>query len=160
MNCLRLRNKKAKILAVSSGGGHWIELIRLSPAFQDNCTIYVTVNESYQTYLDGDRNTRFYCVGDVTRWNKIKWMLTAFQILWILIKERPTCVISTGALPGYMALRLGKLLGANTIWVDSIANVEELSESGRRIGNHADLWLTQWQHLAKPEGPEFRGSVI
>ncbi len=69
-------------------------------------------------------------------------------------------MISTGALPGYMALRLGKLLGANTIWVDSIANVEELSESGRRIGNHADLWLTQWQHLAKPEGPEFRGSVI
>jgi len=35
-----------------------------------------------------------------------------------------------------------------------------LSLSGRRVGPWADLWLTQWEHLARPEGPEYRGSVL
>jgi hypothetical protein len=69
-------------------------------------------------------------------------------------------VISTGALPGYFSLRLAKLFGVKTIWIDSIANVEELSLSGQMIGKHADLWLTQWPHLAKPGGPLYRGTVL
>lgn len=69
-------------------------------------------------------------------------------------------IISTGAAPGYFALRMGKWFRARTVWVDSIANVEELSLSGARAGRHADLWLTQWEHLAQPGGPEYRGSVL
>ena len=51
-------------------------------------------------------------------------------------------------------------MGARTIWLDSIANVEELSMSGSWIGRSADLWLTQWPHLARPEGPHYAGSVL
>jgi hypothetical protein len=69
-------------------------------------------------------------------------------------------VISTGALPGYFALRLAKLFGARTVWIDSIANAEELSMSGQKVRPYADLWLTQWAHLASAGGPEFRGSVL
>ena len=57
-------------------------------------------------------------------------------------------------------MRFGRLMGARTIWLDSIANVEELSMSGRRIGHYVDLWLTQWPHLAQPEGPHYMGSVL
>ena len=32
--------------------------------------------------------------------------------------------------------------------------------SGQKIGRHADLWLTQWPHLARPEGPFFKGAVL
>ena len=66
----------------------------------------------------------------------------------MLLRERPHVVISTGAAPGYLALRAGKLLGARTIWIDSVANVEELSLSGRMSSSVADLCLTQWPHLA------------
>jgi hypothetical protein len=69
-------------------------------------------------------------------------------------------VITTGAAPGYFAIRIGNLFGARTIWVDSIANGEELSLSGQKAGPHAALWLTQWAHLAKAEGPHYRGSVL
>jgi hypothetical protein len=69
-------------------------------------------------------------------------------------------VISTGAAPGYFAVRIGKLFGARTIWVDSVANAEELSLSGKEAGRHVDLWLTQWPHLARPEGPHFKGNVL
>ena len=54
----------------------------------------------------------------------------------------------------------GRLLARKTIWVDSIANVDELSLSGQMSERFADLWLTQWQHLARPEGPKYVGSLI
>ena len=84
---------------------------------------------------------------------------------WILLRTRPDVVVTTGAAPGYFALRLGGLLGARTIWIDSIANVEELSLAGQKAGQTCDLWLTQWEHLAKPadskvKGPEYKGSVV
>jgi hypothetical protein len=69
-------------------------------------------------------------------------------------------VISTGAAPGYFALRFGKLIRARTIWLDSIANAEELSTAGKKVQRYADLWLTQWTHLATTAGPRFGGAVL
>ena len=84
----------------------------------------------------------------------------ALRLLVILLRFRPDVVVSTGAACGYFALRFAKLLGARTIWLDSIANVEELSMTGRLVRPYADLWLTQWPELAQPDGPEFRGAVL
>jgi Oligosaccharide biosynthesis protein Alg14 like len=82
------------------------------------------------------------------------------RLAWILLKERPDVLISTGAAPGYVALRIAHTLRAQTIWLDSIANVAELSLSGAKVGRYADLWLTQWPHLAGPQGPHYTGSVL
>ena len=152
-----VRSKNKKILAVSSGGGHWVELMRLASAFEGHDTVIATVDEAYRSETGA---ARFYTIRDVTRWNKLLWVQTLVKLVWILLLERPDVVVSTGALPGYFSLLLAKLFGARTIWVDSIANVEELSLSGRMIGKHADLWLTQWPHLATPTGPLYRGSVL
>jgi UDP-N-acetylglucosamine:LPS N-acetylglucosamine transferase len=83
-----------------------------------------------------------------------------FQVLRVLVRERPELVISTGAAPGCLAIALGRLLGARTIWLDSIANVERLSVSGRLVRPFCDLWLTQWPHLAARGGPAFAGRVL
>ena len=149
--------RQKKILAVSSGGGHWVELIRLVPAFDGYDAVYVTVDKAYRSDAG---NARFYTIRDVTRWNKLRWMQTFAKLVWILLRERPDIVVSTGALPGYFSLRLAKWFGARTIWIDSIANVEQLSMSGQKIGKYADLWLTQWPHLARPDGPLYRGAVL
>jgi len=149
--------KRCQVLAVSSGGGHWVELMRLRPAFEGLDVAYATVRECDRKDV-GD--APFFTFGDVTRWNKVKWILTAAQILWILVRVRPRVILSTGALPGYMTLVLGRLVGARCIWLDSIANVDELSLSGQRAGRIADLWLTQWPHLTTESGPSFKGSVL
>jgi UDP-N-acetylglucosamine:LPS N-acetylglucosamine transferase len=146
-----------KVVAVSSGGGHWVQLMRLRPAFADCDVTFVTVHDGYRVDV-GTAN--FRVVPDANRWHKLRLLHAAFRVLLVLCRERPDVVISTGALPGYFAIAFGKKLGARTIWVDSLANVEELSMSGRRAGRHSDLWLTQWPHLAKADGPEFRGSVL
>ncbi len=153
-----MTDETLRILAVASGGGHWVQLLRLRPAFEGARVTYVTVDRGYAQDLGpGDR---LCAVNDATRWNKVGLILMALRLAWIIAIERPHVVISTGAAPGYMALRLGRLIGARTIWVDSVANVERMSLSGERIGRHADLWLTQWAHLARPDGPRFAGSVL
>jgi len=146
-----------KIMAVASGGGHWVELLRLKPAFEGHNVVYVTT-------VDGNRaavaESRCHIVIESSRWTKARLLVTALQLLWLITRERPDIVISTGAAPGLLAIRIAKLFGAKTAWVDSLANAEEVSMSGRLAGSHVDLWLTQWPELATKEGPHFKGGVL
>lgn len=143
--------KRKNILAVASGGGHWVQLLRLRPAFEGRRVAFVTVRDSYKA--DVGEGVPFYVINDATRWDKIGLATMCLRLLWIILRERPGVIISTGAAPGYFAIRFGKLLGARTIWLDSIANVEQMSMTGCLVRRHADLWLTQWQHLAGPDAP-------
>jgi exopolysaccharide biosynthesis glucuronosyltransferase PssD len=153
----RMGAKKKKVLAVASGGGHWVQLRRVAPAFCGCDVTYVTVEPSYRDQVG---KASFKVVVDATRWNKLKLVVMLMQIMFIVIRLRPDVVISTGAAPGFFALRIGKLFRARTIWLDSIANIESMSLSGQRIGPHASLWLTQWEHLSNQDGPEFKGAVL
>jgi UDP-N-acetylglucosamine:LPS N-acetylglucosamine transferase len=146
-----------KVLAVASSGGHWVQLRRVVPAFAESEVVYVTVIDSYRSQVP---DNKFYSVPDATRWNKLGLVILAMNLVWIFLKEKPGVVISTGAAPGYFAVFLGKWFGARTIWIDSMANIEDLSMSGARVGRYADLWLTQWPHLAKSEGPFYAGGVL
>ncbi|MFK7897285.1 MAG: UDP-N-acetylglucosamine--LPS N-acetylglucosamine transferase [Myxococcota bacterium] len=152
-----MSRKQRKILAVASGGGHWVQLRRVIPAFDGGAVTYVTINPTYKTDVPGEN---IFIVRDSTRWDKVGMMLLSLEILWIMIRVRPHVVISTGAAPGCLAIILGRFLGAKTIWLDSIANVEEMSMSGQLVRKFSSLWLTQWPHLEADEGPEYAGRVF
>lgn len=146
-----------RILAIASGGGHWVQLLRLRPAFEGHRVTFVTVNEGYRTDVKGQP---FFVINDATRWDKVGLLKMGLRLAWIMARTRPNVVISTGAAPGYFAIRLGRLMGARTAWIDSIANVEQLSMTGSLVRKHADLWLTQWAHLAEEGGPRYAGAVL
>jgi UDP-N-acetylglucosamine:LPS N-acetylglucosamine transferase len=154
----RMGVSKVKVLALSSGGGHWVQLLRLRPAFANCDVVFATVEEGYRA--DVGLDAHFRLIPDANRWDKVSLLRALFAIALLVWRERPDVVISTGAAPGYFAIRIGKVLGARTIWVDSIANGEELSLSGKKAKDHAALWLTQWADLAQPGGPHFYGSVL
>lgn len=146
-----------KILAIASGGGHWVQLLRMRPAFEGADVVYATVREGYRADVGG---AEFRLIPDCNRWNKLAVIRSAAAIFLLLLRLRPDVVITTGAAPGYFGVRFGKLLGARVVWVDSVANAEELSMSGRKAGSFVDLWLTQWPHLASDGGPQCMGSVL
>jgi hypothetical protein len=153
-----MHHKKPKVLAISSGGGHWVQLLRLRPAFADCDVVFATVRDGSRVDLPPD--AEFRLIPEANRWNKVGLVKALYAVTRLVWRERPDIVISTGAAQGYFAVRVGRLLGARTIWVDSIANGEELSMSGRKVGPHASLWLTQWAHLARPDGPHYTGTVL
>jgi hypothetical protein len=149
--------KRPKVLAISSGGGHWVQLLRLRPAFEGCDVTYATVREGYRADVG---EAEFRLIPDSNRSTKRALIRSAFAILLLLMREKPDVVITTGAAPGYFGVRLGKWLGARVIWLDSVANAEELSMSGEKAGSFVDLWLTQWPHLARDGGPKCFGSVL
>ena len=146
-----------RILAVASGGGHWVQLLRLRPAFADEHVTYVTVNRAHASEVG---SAPFYVVNDATRWGTWSVLKLALRMAWITFRQRPDVVVTTGAAPGYFGVLFGKLLGARTVWIDSMANVDRLSLCGRKSNRWADLWLTQWPQLARTEGPHFKGAVM
>src|SRR4051812_45891177 len=89
---------KLKVLAVASGGGHWVQLRRVREAYADQDVAYLTTIESYRPEV-GD--ARFYVVNDGNASNKWPLIVMAVRVLWVLLRERPDVVISTGAAPGY-----------------------------------------------------------
>lgn len=158
--------RAVRVVAVASAGGHWVQLMRLRRAWAGLDITYVTTDPGLAELLRaeaaeaGEPAPRVEVVQEGNRWQKRKLARQLLQIFLVMARLRPDAVITTGAAPGYFALRFGKMLGARTIWIDSIANAEELSLSGQKIGRYADLWLTQWPHLARPEGPHYLGAVL
>ena len=112
--------------------------------------------------LDADlAPARYYRLRNVSRSDPLGFLVIAWQLARLVRRERPDVVVSTGAAPGLMALAAGKLLaGSRTVWINSIANSERLSLSGRLARPVADAWLVQWPHLARPGGPEHWGAVL
>lgn len=155
-----------KVLAIASGGGHWVQLMRLLPAW-DGCRVaYATTTPDFREIVTAEAARRgqpapeYFLFTEANRWQKMRLARQFAEIAAILARFRPDTVITTGAAAGYFALRLARLSGARTAWIDSIANAGEMSLSGRKSGPHADLWLTQWPELAEPGGPDFEGAVL
>jgi hypothetical protein len=134
-----------------------VQLLRLRPAFTGADVAYVTVDGAYRSDVGA---APFNVVNDATRWNKLGLLRMAMRMAWIVLRRRPDVVVTTGAAPGYFAVLFGRLIGARTAWIDSMANVSQLSLCGSKAGSTSDLWLTQWSTLAAPHGPHYQGSVL
>ncbi|RZI85864.1 MAG: UDP-N-acetylglucosamine--LPS N-acetylglucosamine transferase [Rubrivivax sp.] len=150
-------DRPTRVMAVASGGGHWIQLRRLVPAMHDASVEWVSTKADYAKDLGGQH---LHVVKDANQWDKLGLIKLFVQVAWLVLRHRPEVIITTGAAPGFAAIMFGRWLGARTIWIDSIANSEELSGSGARAGRWAHVWLTQWEHLSRPEGPHYWGAVL
>jgi UDP-N-acetylglucosamine:LPS N-acetylglucosamine transferase len=104
---------------------------------------------------------RYYAVANVTRKNRLGFAVIVRQLWRVLRAERPEVVVTTGAAPGLVALVLAKLVcRSRTVWIDTVANSEKMTLSGRLARPVADAWLVQWPHLARPGGPDYWGAVL
>ncbi|MBN3819615.1 glycosyl transferase [Paraburkholderia sp. Se-20369] len=145
---------KKKILLACSNGGHYVQLSLMVSAFSDHEVVWaVSGNKELQAGNDG------YRLIDANKQTPVKLAGLACQVMKILAVERPDIVVSTGAAPGLFAVVFGRMLGAKTVWIDSIANSARLSLSGRIARHFASETLTQWRHLETPR-VRYWGGVI
>jgi hypothetical protein len=52
------------------------------------------------------------------------------------------------------------LFGKKTIWIDSLANFDRISVSGRIASLFSNLILTQWEHLEGYNKAKYWGKVF
>lgn len=151
--------KKGKVLAVSSPGGHWVQLNKICNQLENQYHIvYASPRDQYKLTSKDERV--IHNIMDASSDTKWKVLPLACQLLILVLKERPATIISTGAAPGAVAILLGKIVGIKTIWIDSIANVHSLSRSGRMVQAYADIVLTQWSNLSDGEKVHYKGSIL
>ena len=139
---------RQKVLLVSSGGGHAVQARLLKPAFKDHELIHVIAGDA-----QGD-------LPDCSISNL--WRVPAcFQIASRLIRSAGAdLVISTGALPGLIAIIAARVQGQTTIWIDSVANAKTLSLSGKVARVVAHKTYSQWPDVARRERVRFAGAVL
>jgi hypothetical protein len=137
--------RTASILAIASIGGHWIELQRLMPLFKEHDVTFIS---NKKQLAKGVKGSKYYNVPDANKDRKFDLIKCFFAVCARVIILRPRIIITTGAAPGLMGILIGRIFGAKTIWIDSVANVEKLSLSGRIALKIADRVYTQWAHLA------------
>lgn len=143
---------------ISSCGGHWVQMNRVADVFKNEDLHFASTEESYSSV---NPDFPFHYVPEASRTSSIFTIAKqALTVLKILIKIRPKVILTTGASTGFFALFFGKKLGAKTIWLDSIANIDSVSMSGSKASKYADLYITQWEELAAQDGPHYFGSVI
>lgn len=135
------------------------QLLKLSECWENHKVFYVSTLKSATEKLQG--LGRFYIIGECNREHPVRALRVLKNCIKIILKEKLDVIISTGAAPSCLLCLIGKFFGAKIVWIDSIANVEHLSLSGRIMRPFANLILTQWPEVAeKHESVQYVGSLV
>jgi hypothetical protein len=147
---------RSRVLAVSSGGGHWDELMLMRPLLQRYDTRYATTSAALAA-RDGIEDA--VILPDCNRNEPVQSLRSVLRAFHTVLRIRPDVIVSTGAAPGFFCILAGRLVGARTIWIDSFANAEQLSMCGKLSRYAASLCLVQWPHLAGARA-RFMGGLL
>lgn len=153
----KTRSGAARVLAVASQGGHWEQMMLLRPMLDTHDVRFVTTEADLLAKADIADGI---VLPDCNRNEPLRSLHCLLRSFATVFRLRPAVIVSTGAAPGFFCLLAGRLIGARTVWIDSVANVEKLSKSGQVARFVATDWLTQWEHVARPGGPHYVGGVL
>jgi beta-1,4-N-acetylglucosaminyltransferase len=134
-----------KIMLVCSAGGHFSTCQQLQPFWQNHEHVWVTFRTSItETAL---KDERVYWAWSPTNRN-IPNLIRNFFLSWsVLRREKPDVVISTGAGVSVPFLFLAKLLGCQTVFVECITRVSDISLSARLSLPFLNVLYVHWEQL-------------
>ncbi len=144
-----LNGEGRKICFTSSSGGHLEEISRLA-----------NLKSQYDTFLVTEKNgfhelsfcSKVYYLSQMNRKELLflpKFLKAFVQSFYILLKEKPQSIVSTGALATFPVCLTGKLLGKRIIYIESFARVDTASLTGKLMYRIADLFIVQWEELLR-----------
>ena len=148
-----MKDKKKKVLFISSTGGHLSEMMRLSPMFPKYDYFIITektksnlnLKETYPNrvgYLVYGTKRRFLTY-------PFKLLFNCFKSLFYFIKIRPKVVITTGAHTAGPMCCIAKLFRKKVIYIETLANSKTKTVTGRLVYHFADLFIVQWEDMLK-----------
>lgn len=156
--------ERKKLVVGASAGGHANELLLLLKAAEG---LWPMTPSAYVTTLEitaqgfANRGAPVYVIGESDRRKPLQAVSVFFKCLLLAIRLRPLAVVTTGSMPLAIFCIWAKLLGAKVIWVDSVAQIDAMSVSGRVMRHIADLCLVQWPDLVdRYSGVEYAGEVL
>lgn len=135
-----------KICFAASSGGHFEEILRLG-ALKDGRDCFLFTEKS--DFLTSEFCDKVYYVNQINRKEFLfifKFIILIAESLKVLLREKPDCVITTGALAAVPISVLAKWMGKKLIYIESFARVDTSSMSGKILYPIADLFIVQWEN--------------
>ena len=151
--------KQLKICVVASPGGHLTQVLSISRAWEKYSAFYVSTSPTVASSLS--KRGRFYIIEESGRGRFLRTFKCFAQCFKIVLKEKPDVIISGGSGCGSFLCIIGKMFGSRSVWLDSIANLDRMSLSGRITRPFVDLCIVQWpRHVNRHRNVEYWGKVI
>lgn len=145
--------KFIKIALITSRGGHLFQLYQLRPWWVKHPRFWVTFpGDDVKSMLNGEKIYFGYYPESRNIINALKNTLLALKIL---LKEKPTHLISCGAGIAPPFFYVGKLLGTKLIFIEPYDFISYPNLSGRLINPIVDIHLVQ-----RPEQLKFYKNAI
>jgi UDP-N-acetylglucosamine:LPS N-acetylglucosamine transferase len=157
-NVEQLAKDGRKICLVCTHGGHLTEMLQLIESLDGNDFFFITTESMRTNHLSHKK----YHVRNIQRWNPLSFVSAAFRIADVLRREKPDLVISNGAGIAVPAIAMARLLGIQTVFVESLCRVVRLSPTGMALLPLSDVFLVQWEELVDryPNRVEYWGRII
>lgn len=145
----RKSDTKKTVCFAASSGGHFEQLMMLKPLMEKYNSFIVTEKTPYHTK---DKKYKSYYMKQINRKEILfipKLVVNAFKALYIVIKERPDVIITTGVLAIIPLALITKLFGGKLIYIESFAKVTSATISGKALYKYADQFYVQWEDMLK-----------
>lgn len=142
-----------KVLFVASTGGHLSELMQLKKMFSYYDFYLITEKtKSNLTLKDKYKNKVSYLVygtKDHLLSYPFKLLFNCFKSLYLYLKIHPDYIITTGAHTAGPISLLGKIFGSRLIYIETFANIETKTITGKLLYPFSDLFIVQWSNMKK-----------
>ena len=150
-NAIKLFDSK-KVLFISSEGGHFSELLQLTKAMNKYNSFIVTEKNFLSDEFRANYGTRINFLLNTKPKKPSYIILAPINILYSLyyfIKINPDVIITTGAHTAVAMCYIAKLFGRKIIYIETFANLESKTMTGRLVHPIADVFIVQWESMLK-----------
>lgn len=138
----RARGQPLRLALVGSSGGHLLHLLVLRPVWAEHSRLWVTFRTPDAEHaLNGE--SAIWCHHPTNR-NIPNLLRNTLVALRVLVRYRPTHIISTGAAVAVPFFYLGRLFGARTIYIEVFDRIDSATLTGRLVEPVTTDFLVQW----------------
>ncbi len=142
-----------KAMFISSTGGHLSELLQLKSMFKKYDYYLVTEKTKSNIGLINkySNKVKFLVYGNKSHFLSYFFIFpyNCVKSLYLYFRIRPKIIITTGAHTCVPMCYIGKLFGSKVIYIETFANIESKTLTGRLIYPIADLFIVQWESMLK-----------
>ncbi len=144
-----------KILIIASAGGHLTQALCASSKVDE--IVLVTT----RALVKDQRIKKIYAIWD-TQKNPFIHFVNIFYALYVIIRERPRTVFSTGSPIVLPFALVCKFLPLRFVYLDTLSRVIELSNTGKLIHKYKlyDEFMSQWENMAVEYNLEYYGKTF
>ena len=142
-----------RVLFISSTGGHLNELMQLEKLFDKYDYSIITEKDKSTIHLKNKYGSKIHYLLYGTRKNLLKYLfvlpINFFKSIYLFIKIRPKYIVSTGTHTAVPMCYIGKLFGSKIIFIETYANINTKTLSGKLIYPISNLFIVQWEEMLK-----------